>query len=133
MLNTVRLGAATGSISGTVRSSDGTPLGNVVVTVTSGDIEREATTPTAGNVGTFLVDGLETPRTYVLTFTREGFSGETIALDLGAGENRTGVDATLIGGTGTVSGTVTDVAGQPLGGVVGHRHAVARSRRPRQR
>ncbi|MET0326371.1 MAG: carboxypeptidase-like regulatory domain-containing protein [Ilumatobacteraceae bacterium] len=117
VLNTVRLGAAAGSISGTVRSSDGAPLGNVQIVITSGDIEKEATTPTAGNVGTFLVDGLDTPRTYVLTFTSEGFSSQTIALDLGAGEARTGVDATLTGGTGTVSGTATDTAGLPLGGV----------------
>lgn len=117
VLNTVRLGAATGSITGTVRSSDGAPLGNVKVEITSGDITKEATTPTAGNVGTFLVDGLDTPRTYVLTFTREGFSSQTIALDLGAGEARAGVDATLTGGTGSISGLVTDVAGLPLGGV----------------
>ena len=48
VLNTVKLGAATGSLSGTVRGSDGQPLGNVEVTVTSGDIVKEATTPTVG-------------------------------------------------------------------------------------
>ncbi|MET0144925.1 MAG: carboxypeptidase-like regulatory domain-containing protein [Ilumatobacteraceae bacterium] len=118
VLNTVRLGAATGSISGTVRSSDGAPLGNVKVTVTSGDIEKEATTPTAGNVGSFLVDGLDTPRTYVLTFETAGFSSQTIALDLGAGEARAGVDAVLTGGTGSITGTATDAGGSGLGGVV---------------
>ena len=117
VLNTVRLGAATGSISGTVRSSDGAPLGNVKVTVTSGDIVKEATTPTAGNVGAFLVDGLDTPRTYVLTFETDGFSGQTIALDLAAGANRTGVDAVLTGGTGTITGQSTDATGAGLGGV----------------
>ncbi len=117
VLNTARLGAATGSIAGTVRSSDGTPLGNVTVTATSGDIEKEATTPTAGNVGTYLIDGLDTPRTYVLTFARDGFSGQTIALQLEAGQARTGVDAVLVGGTGTITGTVTGPDGRPLGGV----------------
>jgi hypothetical protein len=117
VLNTVRLGAAAGSITGTVLSSTGAPLGNVEVTAKSGEFEKKATTPTAGNVGQFVLDGLETPRTYVLTFTRRGFSSETVALDLRAGENRTGVEARLTGGTGTVSGDVTDANGNPLGGV----------------
>jgi hypothetical protein len=117
VLNTIRPAAATGSITGTVRSSDGAPIGNVDVLVTSGDLERKATTPTIGDVGTFRIDGLPTPRTYVLTFSLDGFSGQTIALDLLAGENRTGVDALLVGGTGTITGTVTDTRGQPLGGV----------------
>ena len=117
VLNTVRPAAASGSITGTVRSSSGAPLGNVEVLVTSGDLERTATTPTVGDVGTFIIDGLPTPRTYVLTFALDGFSGQTIALDLGAGEHRTGVDALLVSGTGTVTGMATDVDGQPLGGV----------------
>ena len=88
VLNTVRLGAAPGSISGLVRSSSGEALGNVKVVATSGELVKEVTTPTAGNAGSFLLDELETPRTYVLTFTRDGFSGQTIALPLGAGEVR---------------------------------------------
>jgi hypothetical protein len=117
VLNTVKLGAATGSLAGTVRGSDGQPLGNVTVRVTSGEIVKEATTPTSGNVGTFLVDGLDTPRTYVVTFSREGFSEQAIALDLGAGAARTGVDGVLTGGTGTLTGVVTGPDGSPLGGV----------------
>jgi hypothetical protein len=76
----------------------------------------EATTPTTGNVGEFVLIGLETPRTYVLTFTLEGFSSQTLALDLLAGENRTGITATLVGGVGTATGTVRDPAGDPIGG-----------------
>ncbi len=117
VMNTVRLGAASGSIAGTVRDSTGAPLGNVKVTVTSGDIKKEETTPTQGAVGTFLVDGLETPRTYVVSFARDGFSGQTIALDLAAGTARTGVDGMLVGGTGTITGLVVGPDGAPLGGV----------------
>ena len=86
MLNTVRLGAAPGSITGIVRSSTGDALGNVKVVATSGELVKETTTPTTGNAGTFLLDKLESPRTWVLTFTRDGFSSQTIALDLGAGQ-----------------------------------------------
>jgi 5-hydroxyisourate hydrolase-like protein (transthyretin family) len=117
VLNTVRLGAAPGSIAGIVRSSTGDALGNVKVVATSGELVKETTTPTTGNAGAFLLDKLETPRTWVLTFTRDGFSSQTIALDLGAGQERTGVEATLTGGTGTITGAVSDASGSPLGDV----------------
>jgi Carboxypeptidase regulatory-like domain len=117
VINSVNLGAATASLSGTVRSSTGAPLGDVKVTITSGDIKKEETTPTQGAVGAYLVDGLESPRTYVVTFSKDGFSGQTIALDLAAGAKRTGVDAVLVGGTGTITGSVTGPDGAPLGGV----------------
>lgn len=116
VLNTVTLGAATGSVAGTVFDAAGLPLGGVKVQVTSGQLVLEATTPTSGNVGQFIVIGLETPRTYVLTFTLDGFSSQTSALDLLAGENRTGIVATLVGGRGTASGTVRDPSGNPIGG-----------------
>lgn len=117
VLNTVRLGAADGNISGRVTTADGNPLGNVTVSVRSGDIELETTTPTAGNIGAFVVEELPTPRTYVITFSLEGYSSATIALDLLAGQQLTGVDAVLVGGTGTITGVVTDTTGVPLGGV----------------
>lgn len=118
VLNTVTLGAATGSVAGQLLSVGGTPLGNVAVEARSGDIVKKATTPTAGNIGSFVIDGLQTPRTYVLTFTLEGFGSQTVAIDLTAGENRGGLNIVLLGGKATVGGTVTDAAGSPLGGVV---------------
>ena len=117
VLNTIRLEAADGSIAGVVRSSTGEPLGDVAVTVTSGDLTREATTATVGNVGEFTIDRLETPATYVLTLTDDKFGSQTIALDLAAGANRTGVDVVLTGGTGVIAGSAVDVAGNPMGGV----------------
>lgn len=117
VLDTVQLAAANGSIAGLVTDGAGQPLGGVTVAIRGGEDELEVTTPTAGNVGSFLVDGLDTPRTYVLTFTLDGYSDATVALDLRAGEARGGVRATLIGGRGTVRGTAFDTDGQPLGGV----------------
>ena len=117
VLNNVHLGAATGSMAGQVISSQGTPLGGVKVEITSGDFKKELTTPTAGNVGTYIAEGLETPRTYVVTFTLDGFSTQTVALELGPGEARQAVNATLVGGSGSMQGTVRDVAGDPVGGV----------------
>lgn len=118
VLNTVRLGAALGSISGRVVDAELRPLGNVIVTVSAGDLQRQVTTPTSGNIGEFTVVGLETPNTYVLTFELEGYSGQTIALDVLAGEDRGGVTALLIGGLGSVAGVVRDGDGIALGDVL---------------
>ncbi len=117
VLDNQQLSASNGSIQGTVVDASGSPLGDVAVTLRSGTIERVSSTPTVGNVGTFQIDNLSTPRTYVLTFTRPGFADATISLDLAGGESRTGLSVTLVGGSGTVSGTVVDAAGNPLGGV----------------
>ncbi len=116
VLNTVKLGAANGSIAGVVLDAAGSPLGGVTVEASSGELVLEATTPTSGNVGEFIVIGLETPRTYVLSFTLDGYSSQTLALDLLAGENRTGISATLVGGSGTITGIARDAAGDPIGG-----------------
>lgn len=113
-----QLRAAPGTVSGTVVSSGGVPLGGVTVTLRGGTTELVATTPTAGAVGTFSMSNLPTPGTYVLTFERDGYSSATVALDLGGGESRDGVRAVLNGGVGTVSGVVRDASGNPLGGAV---------------
>jgi hypothetical protein len=117
VINTVNVTAANGSITGTVLNGAGQPLGGVFVTARSGNVELKTITPTAGNVGQFNLIGLVTPQTYVLTFTLPGSSSATAALDLGAGENRTGVVATLIGGSGTAVGTVVSSSGTAIGGV----------------
>lgn len=117
VLDNQQLSASDGSIQGVVVDASGTPLGDVTVTLRSGTIERVSSTPTVGNVGTFQIDNLTTPRTYVITFTREGFADATISLDLAGGQSRNGLRVVLAGGSGVVSGTVRDAAGNPLGGV----------------
>ncbi|MEO6122129.1 MAG: carboxypeptidase-like regulatory domain-containing protein [Ilumatobacteraceae bacterium] len=117
VINTVTLGAAAGGFTGVVTSTNGVGLGNVDVTVSSGDFVKTTKTPTSGNVGGFSIDALETPRTYTLTFSLDGYSEQTIAVDLGSGETRS-ISVILVGGQGAVSGRVTDGAGIALGGVV---------------
>jgi hypothetical protein len=117
VLNTVRLGAADGRITGTVTTTGGTPLGGVKVVARSGEFETETTTPTAGDVGTFVFEGLETPRSYVLTFTVDGFSSYTVSLDLLPGIPPVPVVAKLAGGNGSISGVARDASGAPLGGI----------------
>jgi hypothetical protein len=117
VIDTTQLSASNGGIQGLVTDAAGAPLGGVTVTLRSGTIEQVSTTPTTGNVGVFQIDNLPTPRTYVLTFTKEGYSDSTIALDLAGGESREGLRTTLVGGSATVTGTVRDSGGNPLGGV----------------
>jgi 5-hydroxyisourate hydrolase-like protein (transthyretin family) len=115
VVNTITLGASPGSLAGNVTDGTGKLLGGVEVTVRSGEFEKTTKTPTSGNVGSFTVDNLETPRTYVITFHLAGYEDHTIAIDLGSGENRA-IAGRLIGGSGGISGLVSDSAGIPLGG-----------------
>jgi len=89
----------------------------VAVTARSGDIEVRSITPTSGNVGQFRIVGLPTPETYALTFELPNYSSTTEALSLAAGENRTGLSPTLVGGSGTVTGVAVSPDGRALGGI----------------
>ncbi len=112
----VRLGSGTGQISGLV--TDGSaPLGGVQVSTTSGGKALVVGTPTVGQVGAFVLPNLPTPATYVLTFTKQGFSTRTVVVDLRAGEIRADLNVVMSGGAGVVTGTVLDSSGAGLGGV----------------
>lgn len=113
---TVVLDAGSGSISGTV--TDGkNALGNVTITTSVGTQEVSVVTPTTGVVGSFTIDNLPTPGTYMLTFAAPDHGSKAVIVDLEAGQSRADVDATLIAGTGSVVGTVRDSDGDLLGGV----------------
>lgn len=112
---TVGLTAGTGQISGTV--TDGaSPVGGVTVTTTVDGAEVVVGTPTVGAVGTFVLPSLPTPGTYVLEFTRDGFTPRTVVVDLAAGQSRSDVAVQMRGGAGTVSGRLVGPDGQGLGG-----------------
>ena len=113
VLNTVRLGASAGSLAGVVTDEAGQPLGARHGLDHERRVQTEVLTPTSGAVGAFVVENLATPRTYIVTFSREGFGTRTVALDLGPGEARTGVDVAPTGGSGTLRGAVSDPVRQP--------------------
>ncbi|WGX98471.1 carboxypeptidase-like regulatory domain-containing protein [Nocardioides sp. L-11A] len=112
---TVLLSAGGGQISGIVRGGAG-PLGGVTVTTTVDGEAVSVMTPTVGSVGTYALQNLPTPGTYVLTFTAEGHGSRTETVALDPGESRTGFDQSLTAGTGSVSGVVRGAAGG-IGGV----------------
>jgi hypothetical protein len=117
-VDTAQLSAADGRIAGIVTDASGAPVGGVLVEVRGPGIDRSITTPTTGSgIGGFTLADLPTPGTYVLRFSTGGTAPTTLALELSPGATREGLVVTLAGGTGSVSGTVTDGAGAPLGGV----------------
>jgi len=108
--NTVRLSAKPGSIAGIV--TDGTnPLGGVVVTAIADGRALTSATPTTGAVGQFAIQGLTSPQTYLMTFSKDGFGGATITVDLGPGQDLNTVSVVLTGGVGSVSGRAFDTDG----------------------
>jgi hypothetical protein len=119
--NAVRMTAAGGEIDGLV--TDGTnPLGGVSITASANGKTVTSATPTSGIIGHFSLAGLATPATYLLTFTKAGFGTKTISVALGPGQINNNLTVPLVGGTGTVSGSVTGPnfpggPSGPLGGV----------------
>lgn len=112
----VRLSAGDGQVAGTV--TDGLAgLGGVTVTTTVDGEQIEVGTPTQGQVGRFVLGGLPTPATYVLSFAKDGFETVTAVVALGPGETRSDLEVPLAGGVGTVSGSVVGTDGDPIGGV----------------
>lgn len=111
----VTLGSTSGQISGLVTDGQ-SPLGGVEVSTTLDGAPVVVGTPTLGAVGTFVIPGLATPGTYVVTFTREGFGESTVVVDLSAGESRTDLEVVLGDGVGTLTGRLVDAEGRGLGG-----------------
>ena len=117
--NPITLAAATGSISGRVIGIDGTPLGDVEVATTVNGAPVVTRTPTGGDVGAFVLSGLPTPGTYVLTFTGAGYKSAVVAVALTAGAS----DSTQVVVMGSASGSVSGIVsadGSGLGDVTVH-------------
>lgn len=68
-----------------------------------------------GAEGTFEVADLPSPAVYDLVVTKQGFAASVQRVDVGAGEERTGVQLALEVGDGSITGTVSGRGG-PVGG-----------------
>jgi hypothetical protein len=112
---TVSLGAATGQITGVV--TDGTnPIGGAKVTTTLNGQPLTVTTPTTGQVGSYVLGNLTTPGTYVVVYSAAGHGSVTKIINLEAGQSVASQDVQLSSGSGTVSGKLVDTNGNGLGG-----------------
>jgi hypothetical protein len=112
---TVVLGAGTGALGGTVRDGSA-PLGGAIVSTTLNGKPLTVTTPTTGQVGAYLLDNLQTPGTYVVSFSAPGHGSLTRIVDLAPGQTIPREDIQLTSGTGSISGTLVGGNHQPLGG-----------------
>ncbi len=113
----LRLRTGDGSITGTITGPDG-PLGEAVITATSGQNTIRTVSLTNQQVGQFILRGLVTPATYTVTVTLDGFSTASSSLTLGAGQALQGVQLGLAKASGSLSGQVTTLAaGAPAPGV----------------
>lgn len=108
--------AGDGAMSGRITDTGGRALGDVEVTVTDGVVTISTRTATTGDVGSWTVEGLATPGSYLVTAAHRNYGTGTALVRLSGGQERTGVDLALEAGVGTVLGTVRSPAG-PLGGV----------------
>lgn len=95
----------TGSAPGT--PGNGVPGGGTGAVVTSVPV---------GSDGTFSIVNVPSPSVYELVVTKAGYATSTQRIDIGAGENRSGVQLQLSLGDGLIAGTVSSPTG-PLGGV----------------
>lgn len=129
---TVMLGGTPATIAGTVAGEDVTgarvelqvPLdvlapdgGPVGQTPGTGD-GAVLRTSVAGADGAFLLTSVPSPGVYDLVVTKEGFSAQVLRLDVGAGEDREGVEVDLRTGDGTITGTVSSADGPVAGASV---------------
>jgi hypothetical protein len=105
----VTLVSGSGSISGQVNLATGGPATGVTVTVTNGQVKLQTVTLSAGTPGSYAMAGLAVPNTYTVTFSRPDLVSQTKDVTLNALNNSTqsGVNATMVAATATLSGVVT--------------------------
>ncbi len=105
----LRLVKGDGLITGTVMGPNG-PLGNAIVTATTGATTVQTVSLTTGKVGSFTLRGLVTPDTYTVQVTLDNYTPQSATLTLMAGAKLTGVQIALNKASGQISGLVTTLA-----------------------
>ena len=125
----VRLGGVPATISGTVSGDDlsgasvylelpgAAPLDSTAPNSVDvpGTAEAIVRTVPVGSDGLFTIANVPSPSVYDLVVTKTGYANDVQRVDLGGGENRTGVNLRLRKGDGLITGQVNGPAGG-LGG-----------------
>jgi hypothetical protein len=113
----VELVPGRGSLEGRVVDPSGRALGGAEIVVTDGTLTFTTTSATAGDVGSWSLDGISTPGVYTASAALRGYGTAVVQVPLDADENAAGVDFVMRPGVGTISGLVRDGSGRPIGGV----------------
>jgi 5-hydroxyisourate hydrolase-like protein (transthyretin family) len=121
----VSLGGVPASIKGTVLGDDVSAASLALTVPVAGGAGTTGSDSTTGAVvqtvpigsdGSFELTNVPSPSVYDLVVTKTGYATATQRVDVGAGEERDGVEITLRKGDGVISGAVSSAAGA-LGGV----------------
>lgn len=113
----VALTAGQGKVSGTVTDDAGAKVGGATITITDGTVTLTTSTASSGpGMGTFSVDGLSTPSTYLVSASRAGsaLASQLVALSAGGSAD---VALTLKRGVESIAGSIS--APTTLKGVTG--------------
>lgn len=113
--NSIVMSRGTGVVRGAVTDDSGAPIGGVSITASNGAIVGQTISVDAG--GEYSLAGLPAPGNYVLTFSKEGYQTETVALRLTATSGASTVNVTLERSLSAVTGLVRSAAATPLAGV----------------
>src|SRR5690606_650240 len=101
----VEMIAGAGRMTGRITGPGGS-VGGAAVTLTAGTTPATTSPSTTGDIGSWSVDGLSTPSTYLVTASAEGLGAQSALVGLDAGDART-VDLRLQAGVASLAGTVT--------------------------
>ncbi|MGA0971248.1 MAG: carboxypeptidase regulatory-like domain-containing protein, partial [Ilumatobacteraceae bacterium] len=97
-----------GQMTGRVTDLAGAPLGGAEIVATQGTVTYRTTTASEGEgVGTWQIDGLATPATYLVTIIADGHASQQLTVEVGGGAAVSGVDATMERDRGTIRGAIT--------------------------
>ncbi|MGB8857599.1 MAG: carboxypeptidase-like regulatory domain-containing protein, partial [Ilumatobacteraceae bacterium] len=116
----VELTPSKGSLGGLVVDSNGSPIGDVALTISDGTLTFTTTSSTlastSGGVGRWIVERVSTPGTYTVVATRAGYGTQVKQVTLGLGDKPSNVDFTMVKGVGSIEGTIHGPQGL-MGGV----------------
>jgi hypothetical protein len=113
--NSIVLSRGTGVVRGAVKDNKGVVLGGVAITASNGAVVGQTISVDAG--GAYSLSGLPAPGNYVLTFSKEGYITETVAVSLNAASGAATVNVTLDRALSSVTGVVRSTGTTPLPGV----------------
>jgi hypothetical protein len=116
----IELQPGVGRISGTIRdnTAERNPVGGVLITATDGEVTISTKSSSTNDPGTFSLEALSTPADYTLTFSKDGFGTEIYSYQLGPKGVRDDQAVEMQAGVGSISGTVRQLGGGPVGGAV---------------
>ncbi|MEY3035329.1 MAG: hypothetical protein RLZ86_1951, partial [Actinomycetota bacterium] len=113
--NSIVMSRGTGVVRGAVTDGSGAALGGVSITASNGAIVGQTISVDAG--GEYSLAGLPAPGNYVLTFSKEGYQTETVAVRLTTTSGASTVNISLDRSLSVVTGLVKNATTTALPGV----------------